>query len=244
MQEIRVETVADGVHVVRTPMVNWVLLTDGDAVVLVDAGYPRDTDAVVASLAALGRRPEDLAAVLVTHGHVDHIGGLDGLQALPADAPVLTGHDEVAHLRGDVVEQVTPTQVAVRLWRPRTAGWALRAAALGATAHVTVPRARGVDDGVALDLPGRPVPVAVPGHTSGHTAWHLPDRGVVLSGDALVTGHPLTAREGPQLLDPMFHHDAALARAAWTRLAGLAADAVVPGHGPVHHGPVPRTLDP
>lgn len=118
------------------------------------------------------------------------------------------------------------------------ARWAAGALVRGGTRRVTVPQARGVDDGVPLDLPGRPVPVAVPGHTTGHTAWHLPGAGAVISGDALVTGHPTTGRRGPQLLDPMFHHDPARARASFPVLAGLGAEVVVPGHGPVHHGPV------
>ncbi len=34
----------------------------------------------------------------------------------------------------------------------------------------------------ALDIPGRPVPVPTPGHTSGHSAFHLPERGALLVG--------------------------------------------------------------
>ena len=41
-----------------------------------------------------------------------------------------------------------------------------------------------------LDVPGHPVPVPTPGHTSGHCAFHLPDRGVLITGDALITAHP------------------------------------------------------
>jgi glyoxylase-like metal-dependent hydrolase (beta-lactamase superfamily II) len=77
------------------------------------------------------------------------------------------------------------------------------------------------------------VPVPTPGHTSGHTAYHLPQVGALLTGDALVTGHPTSARRGPQLLDDVFHHDPARARAAFELLATHPADVVLPGHGPV-----------
>ena len=170
---VRIEQVAEGTHVLVGDAVNWAVLVEGDAVTLVDAGYPRDAEAVVASLAALGHRPEDVVAVLVTHAHVDHVGGLPPLVDR-VGMPVLSGYGELAHLHGAVREQATPARVASRAWRPRVARWAAHAARLGATTHVTVPSALGVPDGVALDLPGHPVPLTVPGHTSGHTAWHLP----------------------------------------------------------------------
>jgi glyoxylase-like metal-dependent hydrolase (beta-lactamase superfamily II) len=87
-----------------------------------------------------------------------------------------------------------------------------------------------------LDLPGGLVPVATPGHTSGHCAFHLPDRGVLLAGDALMTAHATSAQTGPQLLPPMFNHDEAAALASLEALRNLDADVVVPGHGPAYRG--------
>ena len=60
---------------------------------------------------------------------------------------------------------------------------------------------------------------------------------VVLSGDALVTGHPTSRRRGPHLLPEMFHGDTARARSALDALADLDADLLLPGHGEPHHGP-------
>ncbi|MFM1722048.1 MBL fold metallo-hydrolase [Rhodococcus sp. PAM 2766] len=75
--------------------------------------------------------------------------------------------------------------------------------------------------------------VATHGHTSGHTAFHLPQEGVVVTGDALVTAHPLSKIRGPQLLPPVFDHAHGDTLAALDHLAGLDADTIVPGHGPV-----------
>jgi len=90
----------------------------------------------------------------------------------------------------------------------------------------------------ALDLPGRPVPVHTPGHTAGHCAFHLPEAGVVISGDVLVSGHPTSRIRGPQLLNAMFDSERETTRASLARIEELAADVLLPGHGPVHHGPV------
>ena len=94
-----------------------------------------------------------------------------------------------------------------------------------------------------LDLPGRPVVVHTPGHTSGHCSLHLPDHGVLLAGDALMTGHALARTEGPQLLPDFFHTDAAQARQSLERLRNLSADVVVPGHGPAFLGSPARAVD-
>ena len=89
-----------------------------------------------------------------------------------------------------------------------------------------------------LDLPGRPVPVHTPGHTDGHCAFHLPDAGVVIAGDALVSGHPTSRIKGPQLLPDMFHRERARAVASLDVLEDLEADLLLPGHGPAHRGAV------
>ena len=224
------EQVADGVWAVTGRAVSWAILAEGGAVTLVDAGYPGDLDAVLASLAGTGHRLEDVAAVLVTHAHVDHVGALPGLLARH-DVPVLAGAEELPMLRGDRRESAGPLDVVRRAWQPRWAVWGLRAARLGATRHVTVPSAVALDPAGPLDVPGRPVAVPTPGHTSGHTAFHVPGAGVLVTGDALVTGHPTSARTGPQLLDAVFHHDQAAAQRAFDLLAAFPADVVLPGHG-------------
>ncbi len=87
-----------------------------------------------------------------------------------------------------------------------------------------------------LDLPGHPTPIFTPGHTSGHCAFHLPDRGVLITGDALITQDPLTRAIGPRLLHKAFNHDQAGAVRSLSRLLELEADVVAPGHGELFHG--------
>src|SRR4051812_49757386 len=45
-----------------------------------------------------------------------------------------------------------------------------------------------------------PKVVFTPGHTHGHCALHLADRGVVIAGDAFVTYNPYTSSSGPQIV--------------------------------------------
>jgi len=236
-----VTEVADGVHFVQGKAVNWTLLTDGDAFTLVDAGYPGDRDAVLSSIEQIGRSLDQLAAVLVTHAHVDHIGSLPQLLE-GRDVPVLTSETESRHARREFLEQATPLQVAAASWRPRVLAWSLHVVAAGGTTKAGVPRARAFAYG-PLDVPGRPVPIVTPGHTSGHTCYHLPEAGVLITGDALVTGHPTVTRTGPQLLANMFHHDIAENRRSLEQLRSLSGDVLLPGHGAPWRGSYADAVD-
>lgn len=232
-----VQHVADGTCLVHGSNTNWVILTEGDAVTLVDTGYPGDREQVLASLAQVGSSPEAVAAVLVTHAHNDHLGSAEYLRSTYG-TPVYLHDAELAHARREFLHQVSVGTVLKNGWRPGVLPWAVNAIRSGGTAKVPVTAPEAFPSKGALDLPGRPVPVPTPGHTDGHAAFHLPDSGVLISGDALVTGHPTSRVEGPQLLPDMFHHERARAVASLDILAGLEGELLLPGHGPAHRGPV------
>ena len=50
-------------------IVNVYLLDAPGGLTLVDTGFPRDTSKILASIGALGRRPEDLRHIVLTHAH-------------------------------------------------------------------------------------------------------------------------------------------------------------------------------
>src|SRR3954466_11111882 len=63
---------ATGVHRVANPLVNWYLVEGDDGLTAVDAGFPTDYKRLQEHLGRLGR--SDLKAVVLTHGHIDHVG--------------------------------------------------------------------------------------------------------------------------------------------------------------------------
>jgi glyoxylase-like metal-dependent hydrolase (beta-lactamase superfamily II) len=232
-----VHQVADGTYLVHGSHTNWVILTDGDAVTLVDTGYPGDRERVLASLAQVGSSPEAVTAVLITHAHNDHLGNAEYLRGAYG-TPVHLHEAEVPHARRDFLHQVSVGTVLGNGWRPGVLPWAVHALRSGGTAHVPVTAPQAFPVAGPLDLPGRPVPVHTPGHTDGHCAYHLPGAGVLISGDALVSGHPTSRVKGPQLLPDMFHHERPRALASLDVLAELEGELLLPGHGPAHRGPV------
>ncbi|MEU6284884.1 MBL fold metallo-hydrolase [Streptomyces sp. NPDC047028] len=232
-----VQQVTDTTYLVHGHDTNWVILKDGDAVTLVDTGYPGDRQGVLDSLAQVGSSPEAVAAVLITHAHNDHVGSAEHLRATYG-TPVYLHPFEVPHARREFLQQATIGDVVRNAWRPGVVPWAVHVIRVGGTEHnpVTAPEPFPAEG--PLDLPGRPVPVHTPGHTDGHCVYHLPDSGIVISGDALISGHATSRVKGPQLLHDFFHHDRARVIGSLDLIAALDGDTLLPGHGPVHRGAV------
>ncbi|WP_280338851.1 MBL fold metallo-hydrolase [Nocardia neocaledoniensis] len=226
------QQVADDVFVIGGTHVNMYLVRDGRDLTLIDAGWYGDAATIERAIRALGHRPEDIAAILLTHAHLDHVGALNHLHRRYG-IPAYTSAIEVAHARGERHESATPLDVIKRLTDRDTIAWAARITAAGGLRKNTVPHIQPFPTEDPLDLPGRPVPIPCPGHTSGHSAFHLPAAGAVATGDTLVTAHPTSKLQGPQPLPNFFNHDTPATIAAFTTLESLPADLVLPGHGPV-----------
>ncbi len=228
-------TVAEGVHLAQTPLVNWTLISDSSGVVLIDAGFPGNRDDVLTSLTALGFGPADVRAILLTHAHIDHFGTAIWF-AKTHGTPVYCHAREVGHAKRDYLEQASPAALMTQAWRPSWLSWSLQIAAKGALVREGIPTSRALTADIAATLPGQPVALPTPGHTSGHCSYVIGR--VLVAGDALVTGHPLLPRSGPQLLPSLFNHSDADCVRSLSVLADAGTNIVIPGHGDVWIGPI------
>ena len=232
---MEVTEIGPGVFQARGSRTNFALIVDGGEVTAIDTGWRGDHDRFIAAFEQIGRRLADLRALLVTHGHVDHIGSAASLHA-DSGIPVLTHGEERPNVLGLRRESVTPFQLAVRIWQPGMLGFVRDALRSGGSKLDPVAEVVTFGDGDTLDVPGRPTVVSTPGHTTGHASFHLADRGVLVSGDALCTENVVTGESGPQLLPRIFNHDHERASASLDRLAALDAEVMLPGHGEPWHG--------
>jgi glyoxylase-like metal-dependent hydrolase (beta-lactamase superfamily II) len=230
---MQISEVTPDVYAVHGDSVNWTLVRDTDGLVLVDAGYPGDADEVIASIRDIGHTLDDVTSIVVTHGHIDHMGGIPALREKHS-VPVLTAATEVANVRRERREQASPGAVLGNLWRHGALRWVVEIMGKGALADRGVSSAQPFTNSSAV--PGGLVPISSHGHTSGHTSYLLPQHGVLISGDALVTGHPLSRVNGPQLLPAFFDHDRGAVQQALDTIATADARAIIPGHGPVYRG--------
>jgi glyoxylase-like metal-dependent hydrolase (beta-lactamase superfamily II) len=204
------------VHLVPGIRGTNVYLLLGQSLTLVDSGMPGSAKTILAYIRELGHEPTDLARIVVTHHHLDHVGGMAALKeqtgaqvlAHPADAAFIAGEQAPPPAQSGLM------RIVFRLLSPLMPG--ARPAAVDTT----------VEDGDHLDLLGGATVVHVPGHTPGSIALHFPAERLLICGD--VIDH---RRE--QLGPPPagFTVDMAQAHDSLRRLAGLEFDVLCPGHG-------------
>ncbi|WP_163754684.1 MBL fold metallo-hydrolase [Mycobacterium botniense] len=227
--------ITESVHLAQGDAVNWLLVTDDTRVMLIDAGYPGDRADVLSSLRQLGYQADDVCAIVLTHAHIDHLGSAIWF-AKTHGTPVYCHAEEVGHAKREYLQQASPVEVALRVWRPRWAAWAAHVVRKGGLVRDGIPTAQPLTADTAAELPGHPMVIRTPGHTSGHCSY-LVD-GVLASGDALVTGHPLLRRSGPQLLPAVFSHNQDDCVRSLAALALLETEILAPGHGDLWRGPI------
>jgi glyoxylase-like metal-dependent hydrolase (beta-lactamase superfamily II) len=217
--------IADGIHRIGDGLINSYLLGEGSEVTIIDAGVPGYWSDLPAELATMGRSLADVRAVVLTHGHSDHIGFAERARR-ELGLPVSVHELDAALARGEVPNPAKGTGPIRPLPLLRFLLLSIRNGAL------RTPRLAEVatyGDGATLDVPGAPRVILLPGHTRGSAALHVPGRDALFIGDAIATVAVTTGRTGPMIAP--FTADPAQAAASLSRLDGLDASWVLPGHG-------------
>ena len=143
--------------------------------------------------------------ILVTHAHIDHVGGALKLKRLTG-APILLNENDLALL--DMMEE--------------QAGW------LGIETPETAPPDENLADGLRVGLESTPAQVIhTPGHTQGSVCLHFAPMKLLIAGDTLFAGSigrtDLPGGNSEQIIDSIE-----------ARLLALPDETrVLPGHGPM-----------
>jgi glyoxylase-like metal-dependent hydrolase (beta-lactamase superfamily II) len=227
---------APSVHRLGGGLVNSYLIDEAGEVTIIDAGVPGYWGDLPGELAAMGRTIEDVRALVLTHGHSDHIGFAERLRR-ERHVPVKVHELDAALARGEV-KNSAKSLGATRL-RP-ILRFLLWSAWRGGLRIPRIAEVATFGDGATLDVPGAPRVILVPGHTPGSAALHVPSLSAVFVGDALATESVTTGDLGPRIAP--FTADAAEALASLDRLAGLDAALVLPGHGQAWTGGVDEAI--
>ena len=145
-----------------------------------------------------------LKQILVTHGHIDHVGGALKLKRLTG-APILMNEFDLPLLK----------------MMDMQAGW------LGVATPETAPPDETLNDGLRVGLESYPAQVIfTPGHTQGSVCLHFAPPKLLIAGDTLFAGSigrtDLPGGDFGQIIDSIE-----------SRLLALPDETkVLPGHGP------------
>ena len=178
---------------------------------MVDAGLPWNAKKVLGYIRSIGRNPDDLRLILMTHSHPDHASGALAISRRTGAKVVAHPDDTKVHADSEVslsyLGVFTSLKVPVPFFQ-RT------------------PVAQVLHDGHRLPTLGGVRVIHTPGHTPGSVCYLLENRSLLFSGDSLFSDGKRLSRSvsfpGSNSEDY---------RNSLTRLANLEFDVLCGGHG-------------
>ena len=214
----------------------YLIEDDRGNVHIVDPGWSSDDNwaSLTRALAASGHGVDDIASVIVTHLHPDHLGMADRVRAA-------SGASLVLHEREQAALEAMAGRAPAESAEHRFDVWGVpaeRMPELELTAErppmdAQLPADVLVTDGELLDIPGRAIRVVLtPGHTPGHSCLVDAEDGLVFTGDhVLPTINPGLGLGGETATNPIGDYLASL-----ERIAVFDEHQVCPGHEYVFRG--------
>jgi len=140
---------------VGTAGLTSLLIETDEGLVLVDGALPQSAALIDANIRKLGFDPLNIKAILLSHAHYDHAGGINALQRL-SGATVYTSPDGAKALRSGLLQEDDPQFL-----------YGSDDSSFPASKNVTA-----ADDGERVTVGGVSVKaVHTPGHTPGGVSW-------------------------------------------------------------------------
>jgi glyoxylase-like metal-dependent hydrolase (beta-lactamase superfamily II) len=236
-REVKPALAAEGVVRIGTDLCNWFLIEAAGRVVVVDTGFAAYRHQLEPGLAALGRSPADVEAVVITHAHGDHTGSAEPLRR-ELGVAVHIHEADADRARSGSAKGRTQGRTLPYLRHPHAWRFLVHFATAGTPEPVGELETFGDGD----ELPGGLRAIHTGGHTPGHCVFHHPERGLLFAGDLICTTNPLTGGSGPQLLPRALNLASGTMLDSLSKLEALEAGTILFGHGAAWTQGVPAAV--
>ncbi|MDO9334099.1 MAG: MBL fold metallo-hydrolase [Dehalococcoidales bacterium] len=144
---------------------------------LIDTGFRGSTPYIVECIHKLGRKPEEIGLVILTHNHLDHTGGLEELRKLTMAK--VAAHKTDVHIPEDTIPYPAGNIIGVLLRTPWLSSFR-RQFVLGADGVDMV-----LEGEETFDILGGLQIIPTPGHTAGSISLYAPKHKLLIAGDAM-----------------------------------------------------------
>jgi metallo-beta-lactamase class B len=199
--------VIGNIYYVGTKGVSAWLITTPKGHIVIDGIMPQSAPQIIGNIARLGFSIKDVKILLNSHAHIDHAGGLAGLQRASGATMIASAADKLVLERGDIGYGPSAGMKfpALRVDRTIADGETVSLGGVTLTAHLT------------------------PGHTQGCTTWTMDVKGddgkphsVLIHCSATVAGQSLVPESWPGMV--------AAYRSTFDKVAAMKADVLLANH--------------
>jgi glyoxylase-like metal-dependent hydrolase (beta-lactamase superfamily II) len=195
-----------------------------DVLMLIDTGFRGSTSYIVECIHKLGRKPEEIGLIVLTHNHIDHFGGLAELRKL-SKAKIAAPKIDFS-----IERNILPYPGGNYM------GKLLNAPMLSSIRNRLILSAKDIDvllkGGEVFPVLGGLQVIPTPGHTAGSISLYTLQKKLLFAGDALNNRHGIL-----RLPLKTATTDINQAIASIENMAQLNIDIICSGHGkPVTEG--------
>ncbi len=191
-----------------------VYLIVDDGITIIDTGMGGSDKTILNAIKELGYGPSDVKRIIITHSHMDHIGGLRALREA-TKATVMAGEAD-----SDVIEGKKPMAVP----KMRFPLWLVGPLLLRIFKSDPAPVDRRLKDGDTIPVMGGLVVVGLPGHSPGNIGLYCPSQKLLFSSDTL-------RMKGEEFIKPLnYDVEKAASLGSIKKMGSLTYEIMLSGH--------------
>ena len=202
--------IIQGIHSIPGTRISRIYLIEDVDLTLIDTGLPWNASRVLSYIQSIGRRPDELRRILMTHSHPDHTGGTHGI--VRHSKAEIVAHEMDSKQLGDVPSLsylgiFSSLQIPVPFLK-------------------SIPLDHAVTEDEVIPVAGGIRVLHTPGHTAGSICYLLEREGLLFSGDTIFSEYGRVSRSMPFPGTDVVSYQQSL-----ERLTALDFDILCGGHG-------------